>query len=101
MNLDKVVNLEDINFWLEGQDPSVAYHYSDHQNCLISQFLRYKEVPFSSVGGYTWDDSDEKFHTIPLDVRMVTLSRPWTFGAAANRASFLISMSSRIKLFDY
>ncbi len=97
MNPNDVVNIRDLTYWLEGENPVEEYNYSSNKDCLISQFLRYNCVDFESVGAYNWADPSGNWIDLPKDVRAVVLAKPWTFGAAYIRAKFVLSIKDKIE----
>ena len=92
--------LQGLHDWLETQDPSTEYDYTDPQDCLLCRFLRdtgNAREPW--VDPMMWSDSLTE-HTrsfsryLPSHVNEVSngvLRSDWTYGAALARAKELLA----------
>jgi hypothetical protein len=84
--------LEDFADWLGTKDPRERYDYTRPTECAATQYVHARGLPAKYVNfplghGSQWVDGQYKTHPM-ADERLhaVVRGRPWTFGAARERA---------------
>lgn len=80
-----LLNHSEIAAWAERQEPDAEYHYGDSRSCALFIYLKSKGAPVSSVGPYRWTENGEKNHPFNCALAKSLITRPWTFGALADR----------------
>lgn len=80
-------SLQSLIAWLETKDADAEYAYVDFDNCLVAQYAR--QVPGVEKPAWrTWYGFGSD--NISNDIRAtISVPRPWTFGAALQRALIL------------
>lgn len=74
--------------WLEQQESSATYCYGDGGRCLLARYFQNHEYPNVLVGGFTiWLTGDTGIgRHLPKILDDVSVVKPWTYGAALERA---------------
>jgi hypothetical protein len=69
--------------WLVQQNPDMPYDYSDHGGCMLSQF-------YDAEVGITCYFTNSEWKELPPGFDRIAQTKPWTFGAALERARGLV-----------
>lgn len=83
----KTMTLSGLIAWLDTKQPNEGYNYSDINDCLLSQYFRSRGY----IGAFCAPGSMSAFgifvtRRVPSALDRVAIVRPWTFGAALERA---------------
>jgi len=73
-------SLEGFALWLEAQDPTIVYDYSDPMECAWAQYM--KAIGYQRI---SWDSDD-----FPKGIRYTLNHNDQTYGAALARAKKLL-----------
>lgn len=88
MNAD--LNLDEFADFLSKQPRDQTYDFWCKE-CAIGSFLTAKEIAFKSLGTALWVDAHGFEHKIPAHFNIVSATKPYTYGAAADRALALLN----------
>ena len=75
----RIFNLDNLIAWLETKDPTQRYDYWIPKSCVMGQYL-------TEQGFMPWDTDVSQ---LECEFSSVGVSKPWTFGAALERAKLL------------
>lgn len=86
-----IFSVSGLKTWLETKEQSAGYHYGDIHNCLLSQYFRAQGYRWAYCGSdivsYSVFFLPPLFYKrIPSEMNEISIRRPWTFGAALDRA---------------
>lgn len=84
-------SLEALVAWLEKQSRGLNYNYRCGDHCLIAQYLKSTGHGDCLLGGSFWYDQNNIRHDLPERINRIAVSKPWTLGAALQRALALRS----------
>lgn len=80
------IAISDIVDWLKKKPADEEYEFSANHGCLFAQYLNERGHKDVWVGGWTFEANGGRYE-IPDEIQDIAETRPFTFGAALERAS--------------